>query len=199
MFTGIVTEIGRITHFSRYQKKDNLKVCTQRIAAQSAVGDSVSVNGACLTTTQIKGDILTFDLLQETMTRTDLGVLRVNDCVNLEPALRMGDKISGHFVGGHVDCTGTIRKKNMRTGNYCVEIVVPKDVMKYVIAKGAIAIDGISLTVVSVFRDSFTVYLIPHTMKDTILDTKGVGKKVNIECDQLAKYAAQHNQSSQAQ
>ena len=192
MFTGIIQEVGRVTHFSRYQKTQNLSLRSQKIAQGSRIGDSVSVNGVCLTVTRIKSDTLSFDLLPETVKLTNLGLLKPADKVNLEESLKIGSKVSGHFVSGHIDCLGTIRKKGVLKNNHFFEIAVPSKFMNLLAPKGAISIDGISLTVAEVLRDSFTVYIIPHTLKNTILSDKGASGKVNIEFDMLAKYSQNH-------
>ncbi|MDD5355707.1 MAG: riboflavin synthase [Candidatus Omnitrophica bacterium] len=189
MFTGIVKEIGVVTYFSRYQKAQNLMVHSKLVSLAVAIGDSVSVNGACLTVTKIKSDILVFDLLEETLKLTNLGLLKAGDRVNLEDSLKASDKISGHFVTGHIDCMGAIRKRGIINKNQFIEVAVPSKFMNLMAVKGSVTIDGVSLTIVDVFRDSFTVYLIPHTMSNTILGKKNTGKKVNIEFDILAKYA----------
>lgn len=189
MFTGIVQEIGAVTHFSRYQKSQNLSVRSKVIFKSSKIGDSISVNGACLTITKIKLDVLTFDLLPETVNLTNLGLLKVGDCVNLEESLRTGDKVSGHFVTGHIDCMGAVKKKGIVKNNHFFEITIPSKFINFLTPKGSVSIDGISLTIVDVFRNSFTVYIIPHTLNNTILGKKGPSKKVNIEFDMLAKYA----------
>ena len=189
MFIGIIQEIGKVDYFSRYQKKDNLKVSSKIVSPNSKIGDSISVNGACLTVTKVKSDALSFDLLPETIELTNLGLLRVGDQVNLEESLKLTDKISGHFVTGHIDCMGTIKKKGFINNNYFFEINVAEKFMNLLVPKGSVAVDGISLTIVKVFGDSFTVYIIPHTLGNTILGKKDIGKKVNIEFDILAKYA----------
>ncbi|MFC1645722.1 riboflavin synthase [Candidatus Omnitrophota bacterium] len=189
MFTGIIQEVGTVIRFSRYQRNQNLSVRSEIIPSNTKIGDSISVNGVCLTVTKIKSDILTFDLLPETVNLSNLGLLKVGDSVNLEESLRVNDKISGHFVTGHIDCIGTIRKKGIIKNNHFFDIVVPGKFMNLLTPKGSVVVDGISLTVVDVFRNSFTVYMIPHTLSNTILGKKGVAKKVNIEFDILAKYA----------
>jgi len=189
MFTGIVKEVGLVTHFSRYQKTQNLMVRSKLISSAVAAGDSVSVNGVCLTATNIKSDILTFDLLEETLKLTNLGLVRIGECVNLEDSLKASDKISGHFVTGHIDCMGIIKRKGVVSKNHFIEVAVPKKFMNLITAKGSVAIDGVSLTIVDILKDSFTVYLIPHTINNTILGKKNAGKMVNIEFDILAKYA----------
>lgn len=189
MFTGIIQEIGAVTHFSRYQKSQNLSVRSKIIFKSSKISDSISVNGVCLTVTKIKSDILSFDLLPETVSLTNLGLLKAGDCVNLEESLRIGDKVSGHFVTGHIDCIGVVKKKGTTKNNHFFEITIPSKFVNLLTPKGSVSIDGISLTVVDVFRDSFTVYIIPHTLNSTILGKKGLSKKVNIEFDILAKYS----------
>lgn len=189
MFTGIIQELGKVSQFLRYQKTENLKIRSKVISSCAKIGDSISVNGVCLTVTKIKSDILSFDLLPETMELTNLGLLRRGECVNLEESLKTDSKISGHFVSGHIDCMGTVKKKGFVRNNHFFEISIPKKFMNLLVSKCSIAVDGISLTVVDVFRDSFTVYIIPHTFNITTLSIKGVGKKVNIEFDILAKYA----------
>jgi riboflavin synthase len=190
MFTGIIKEIGEVTYFSRYQRRENLMLRSKIISASACIGDSISVNGVCLTLTKIKKpDILVFDLLGETMELTNLSLLGSRDSVNLEDSLKANDKLSGHFVTGHIDCLGVIRDKGIINKNQFVEVTIPPKFIKLLAPKGSVAIDGVSLTVVDVFRDSFTIYLIPHTFNNTILGKKGLGKKVNIELDILAKYA----------
>ena len=189
MFTGIVQEIGIVRYFSRYQKVNNLRICSKIVSSSTNIGDSVSINGTCLTVTEIKGDILSFDLLAETVELTNLGLLKAGDLVNLEGSLKFNGKVSGHFVTGHIDCLGIVKKKGSIKNNHFFEITVPTKFMNLLVSKGSIAIDGISLTIDSVFRDFFTVYIIPHTLNNTILGKKTIGSKVNIEFDILAKYA----------
>lgn len=189
MFTGIIQEIGTVTYFSRYQKSQNLSLRSKVVSKGAKLGDSISVNGVCLTVTKAKSDILSFDLLPETISLTNLGQLRVGDSVNLEESLKVGDRVSGHFISGHIDCMGMITKKGVLRNNHFFQISVPGKFMKLLAPKGSVSLDGISLTVVDVFKDSFTVYIIPHTLNSTILGKKSVAKKVNIEFDILAKYA----------
>lgn len=196
MFTGIIQEKGTVTHFSRYQKNENLKVHSLIIPSKSKIGDSISVNGVCLTVSKIKSDIISFDLLRETTELTNLGLLKSGDSVNLEESLKINDKISGHFVTGHIDCMGVIKKKGFINNNNFFEITIPGKFMHLLAPKGSIAIDGTSLTVVGVLRDSFTVYIIPHTLQNTILGKKNIGNKINIEFDILAKYCQNTPKSS---
>jgi riboflavin synthase len=196
MFTGIVKEIGKVTYFSRYQKEKNLMVRSTIICSDVRIGDSVSVNGVCLTATKINYDILVFDLLSETIELTNLGLLKVGDSVSLEDSLKTSDKISGHFVTGHIDCMGTIKKKGVLKNNSFIDIEIPKKFLGLLAPKGSVAVDGISLTIVSVFRDSFTVYIIPHTFNNTVLKERKISQKVNIEFDILAKYAINFQENS---
>jgi len=189
MFTGIIQEVGKVVGISYYQKKDNLKVRAKNISSQTEPGDSISVNGTCLTATNIKSEIISFDLLQETTKLTDLGFLKIGDFVNLEESLKFNGKVSGHFVTGHIDCIGAIKKKGIIRNNNFIEVIIPRQFMKYICQKGSVALDGVSLTIAEIKRDSFCVYLIPHTLNNTILGRKSAGNKVNIEFDMLAKYA----------
>jgi riboflavin synthase len=145
------------------------------------------VNGTCLTVIKSEPLTLSFEVMPHTLQLTNLGILRIKDKVNLERALRMGDRLSGHFVTGHIDCLGIIRRKNYINDNLCFEITVPAKFMHYILPQGSIAIDGISLTIVDKKSTTFTVYIIPHTLKNTTLGFKGPSDKVNVEFDILAK------------
>jgi riboflavin synthase len=147
------------------------------------------VNGACLTVVNVRPDILSFEVMPETLRLTDLGSLHSGEKVNLEYALKAGQRISGHFVTGHVDCQGMIRRKSHVRGNLAFEIAVAAEFSKYCLAKGSIAVDGISLTIAEKRPASFSVYIIPHTLKNTTLGFKGPSDRVNIEFDILAKSA----------
>lgn len=188
MFTGIIEEMGEVRQLSRRPQGYCLGVQARGIGAGVRVGESVAVNGACLTVTQVRGDQLEFDLLPETRTTTTLGSLAAGEKVNLERSLQMGGRISGHFVTGHVDCQGVIRGKARQEGNLCFRIAVPPQMMRYVAAKGSIAVDGISLTVMRAQSGLVGVYIIPHTAAQTTLGFKGPGARVNVEFDILAKY-----------
>ena len=151
------------------------------------IGDSIAVNGVCLTLIKQEGPHLGFEAMPETLKVSNLGALKISDKVNLERSLKAGDRLSGHFVTGHIDCQGIIRKKNYLSGNFCFEIAIPAEFMKYILPKGSIAVDGISLTLVSKKSNTFSVYIIPHTLKNTTLGFKGPSDRVNIEFDILAK------------
>jgi riboflavin synthase len=156
----------------------------------SAIGDSVSVNGVCLTVVGKDGNGLSFDLSEETLRSTNLGDLRAGEEVNLEPSLRPDSKIGGHFVTGHIDAAGKIRSKTAVGDMLKFEIAAPESVLRFLVEKGSVAVDGISLTVVDILKDGFTLVIIPHTAKMTTLGFKGPGETVNVEVDILGKYVA---------
>jgi riboflavin synthase len=155
------------------------------------IGDSISVNGVCLTVVRIKAPVVAFDVMPETFRLTGLSGLHPKEAVNLERSLKVGGRMGGHFVSGHVDCAGTIRRKQLVAGNLCVEVAVPAKLMCYAVPRGSVAVDGISLTIVDRKPAGFTVYIIPHTVDNTTLRNKGVGDRVNVEFDMLAKTAVE--------
>lgn len=187
MFTGIIEEIGIVENIKRINNITQLSIKANKIIDDIKIGDSVSINGTCLTITKIEKEVLSFDLMPETLKTTNLGLLKLKDKVNLERSLKLGDRISGHFVTGHIDCMGLIRKKNYVNNNLCFEITTPNKFLKYILPKGSIALDGISLTIADRKSNTFSVYIIPHTLENTILKTKGPSDKVNLEFDILAK------------
>jgi len=189
MFSGIVEELGELKKISKRGNVALFEIQTKKIGEDIKIGDSISVNGACLTLTENKSGVLSFEVMPQTLKLTNLGVLRIKDKMNLERALKIGDRLSGHFVTGHIDCIGIIRHKNYVNDNLCFEIVIPAKFMNYILPRGSIAIDGISLTIVDKRPNTFTVYIIPHTLKNTTLGFKGPSDKVNIELDILAKRA----------
>jgi riboflavin synthase len=160
------------------------------IAPDAKPGDSISVNGACLTVIEKNSGMLSFDLSDETLRSTNMGRLKKGDRVNLEMSLSPDSKIGGHFVTGHVDAVGAIRSKADTGDMLKIEISAPAKVMNFLVEKGSVAVDGISLTVVDVLNDGFTVVIIPHTAKLTTIGFKGAGDTVNIEADILGKYVA---------
>ncbi len=187
MFTGIVEEIGEILSISRRGNVTLFGIKAFVTATDIKIGDSISVNGVCLTLIENKSGSLFFETMPETLKITNLGALRIRDKVNLERALKVGDRVSGHFVSGHIDCAGVIRRKDYISGNLSFEIAVPQKFISNIIPKSSVAVDGISLTVVSRKSASFTVYIIPHTLKNTVLNFKGRSDKVNLEFDMLVK------------
>ncbi|MEW6170127.1 MAG: riboflavin synthase [Candidatus Omnitrophota bacterium] len=189
MFTGIIEEIGIVENIKRIGNVVQVTIRAKKTVEDIKIGDSVSINGVCLTVTKINKDILSFDVMPETIKTTNLGLLHIKDKINLERALKLGDRVSGHFVTGHIDCLGLIRKKTYINNNLCFEIAIPSKFLKYILPKGSIALDGISLTIADRRSNTFSVYIIPHTLENTILKTKGSSDKVNLEFDILAKKA----------
>jgi riboflavin synthase len=189
MFTGIVEETGVVTRIERGAKSIRLSVATKVTAKGAKIGDSLAVNGCCLTIVAIKrGKEFTFDLLEETWERTNFKALKVGSAVNLERSLAAGDRLHGHFVTGHVDGTGVIEKLEKRGKDWLLKIRPPAGLLRYIVFKGAIAVDGISLTVAEVSKRSFRIWIIPHTYDVTALRERKVGALVNLEADMLAKY-----------
>jgi riboflavin synthase len=192
MFTGIVQETGTVEKIARGTKSIALTVRAGVSARGLKPGDSVAVNGCCLTVVKIsargKFKLLQFDVLQESWRLTNLQFAKPGSLVNLERPLRADDEFGGHFVTGHVDGVGKIVRWEKLGADHVLEIAAPPDVMRYVIHKGSIAIDGISLTVAGVTRKSFRVWIIPHTLEVTALHERKVGDAVNLEADLLGKY-----------
>jgi len=187
MFSGIIEELGQVRNINQRGKNALIEIAADKVLEDTKIGDSISVNGACLTIVDKKTGSIEFEAMPQTLRVTNLGQLRIGEKVNLERALKVGDRISGHFVNGHVDCIGIIRKRAHINNNLCFEITVPAEFIKYCILKGSIAVDGISLTIVSVKSNCFSVYIIPHTFKNTTFGFKGPSGKVNVEFDILAK------------
>lgn len=191
MFTGIVEGIGII---KKFEKKTNtrsaakMKVNLGNLARGLKAGHSVAINGVCLTVTRISKGEAEFEMIGETIRKTNLGKLESGDKVNIERSLKIGDRMEGHFVLGHIDGTGKIINIEKLPKEIKLWIELPNDLSKYVVKKGSIAIDGISLTLVDVIKNKISVCIIPHTMKITNLDSKKIGDKVNIETDILGKY-----------
>jgi riboflavin synthase len=191
VFTGIVEGLGII---KKFEKKTNtrsaakMKVDLGNLAKGLKAGHSVAINGVCLTVTKISKNAAEFEMIGETIKRTDLGKLKSGDKVNIERSLMVGDRMEGHFVLGHIDGTGKIIKIEKMPKEIKLWIDLPNDLTKHVVKKGSIAIDGISLTLVDVIKNKISVCIIPHTMKITNLNSKKIGDKVNIETDILSKY-----------
>jgi riboflavin synthase len=192
MFTGIVEEKGRVVAVRPGAAAIEFVVLTRVCGRGLKTGDSVAVNGCCLTVEKIsaqgKAKLLRFALLQESWQRTNLQFTTPGAGVNLERALRVGDRMGGHFVNGHVDGLGSIKRWEKSGKDYILEIAAPADIMRYVVFKGSIAVDGISLTVAAVRRKSFDIWIIPHTRAVTALAERNVGSAVNLETDLLGKY-----------
>lgn len=191
MFTGIIEETGKISGIQNGGNYLTLKIGADKVLKETKIGDSIAVNGACLTVTKLDDHSFEAEVTPETMRRTAFSVLRVGSRVNLERAVRMGDRMGGHIVSGHVDCTGKLVSK-IREGNAVnITFTIPKEYMKYILEKGSVAIDGISLTVAERTEDRFSVALIPHTGEETTILSKNPGDPVNIECDCIGKYVEQ--------
>jgi riboflavin synthase len=188
MFTGLVEEIGTLLAFEQSPAGARLTLRAPLVASDVKLGDSVAVNGCCLTVTACEADALSFDLLAETLARTNLGQLVPGAVVNLERALAAHARLGGHFVQGHIDTTSPVLGFHAVGADYRLEIALPADVARYVAFKGSIAIDGISLTVAEVQPDRFVVWIIPHTLAMTNLRARKAGDLVNLEFDLLAKY-----------
>lgn len=194
MFTGIIEELAVVRSVRRRGNITNLSIQADKCAEDIKIGDSISLNGVCLTAVKTDKHLLNFELLDETTRLTNLGRLKAGEKLNLERALKIGGRLSGHFVTGHIDCLGIIRNKTHLLGNLCFEIAIPQAAfigLKFIVSKGSIAVDGISLTIVNIRSNVFNVYIIPHTIQNTTLNFKGPSDCVNIEFDILAKYHQQ--------
>jgi riboflavin synthase len=184
VFTGLIREVGTV----RSMDDGRLTLDAPETAAGAAIGDSVAVDGVCLTVVERDGAALGFDAVPETLARTSLGELASGSRVNIEPALRAGDPLGGHYVQGHVDGVGTVRSVEPEGESTRVWVDAPLELLRYVAEKGSIAVQGTSLTVAAVDPQGFAVALIPHTLEATTLDELTPGSRVNLETDVLAKY-----------
>ena len=188
MFTGLIEEIGKVVATRASDNETTVEIAAPRTAREARTGESIAVNGCCLTLTSRRGDRLSFDLLEETIARTNLKKLRQNSRLNLERALRADGRLGGHFVQGHVDCVSAIIAFDTKGADFRLEVELPENSRHYVASKGSIAVNGISLTVAEVLPGSFAVWIIPYTKRHTNLDRVTIGDLVNLEFDILAKY-----------
>ncbi len=188
MFTGIIEEIGTISAIIRGRVSASLTIKAQLVNSDLSIGDSINTNGTCLTVTEFNTNSFTVDVMAETMRRTNLDLLKSGSHVNLERALQLSDRLGGHMLSGHIDGIGTITQINQEEIATWFTISADKEILKYVIKKGSVAIDGISLTVADLTDSSFRISIIPHTAKETTLLSKKAGEVVNIENDLTAKY-----------
>jgi len=188
VFTGIIKEIGRVEQVQKTSSGISLVITTERASGDIKIGDSVAVNGCCLTVVEISGKQLSFDLLRETWERTNLQFVASGSLVNLERSLRADGRLDGHFVTGHIDGLGRITRWERAGSDHILEIAPPPDLMRYIVQKGSIAVDGMSLTVATVAEKTFTVWIIPHTYEVTALRDRKKGDAVNLETDILGKY-----------
>ncbi len=188
MFTGLVEEAGVVTECLVESHTAKITLEAQLVHLDAKLGDSVAVNGCCLTIVEILGNRLTFDAVPETLARTNLGGLKPGGRVNLERPLQVGSRLGGHFVQGHIDGKGSVISVTPEENAVIIEIGIPVQLRRYLIEKGSITVDGVSLTVAEVRPDSFTFWMIPHTRDVTILSELQAGDSVNLECDLLGKY-----------
>ncbi len=190
MFTGLILEMGELISLKRRSGGGVLTLKADRIANAAALGDSIAINGVCLTVVSKNNKEISFDLSDETLGATNLGRLKPGDRINLESSLTPASKMGGHFVTGHVDSTGKIRSRETLGDMLKFVIEAPPDILRFLVKKGSVAVDGISLTVVDILKDGFTLIIIPHTAGLTTLGFKGPGDTVNLETDILGKYVA---------
>ncbi len=188
MFTGIIEESGRVQRIQPGKAATGFTLSAPRLARGLRVGGSLAVNGACLTVAEKKGTRLRFDVLEETLRCTNLGSLSPGDRVNLERPLAVNGRLDGHFVLGHVDGTARVRRIGQQGADHVLELALPRKLRPYVIPKGSIAVDGISLTIAALGNDWLRIWVIPHTWKVTNLCQKQKGERVNLEVDLLAKH-----------
>ena len=192
MFTGIVESMGTVVRVLRRGGGARLEVRAPHVVSDAKTGDSVAVNGACVTVTGRFEDTFACDLVPETLARTNLGTLQPGEEVNLERPLRASSRLDGHIVQGHVDVVGTIRSRRRVGAQEMLEVTVPFELTRYLAPKGSVSVDGVSLTIVDVNKDRFRVALIPHTLETTTLGKKLQGAAVNVEVDVISKYVERH-------
>jgi riboflavin synthase len=188
MFTGIVHEMGRIDEIAATPAGARLRLAAPATAADCRIGDSVSIDGCCLTAVAVGGGQIAFEAVAETLRRTTLGGLAAGDDVNIEPAMRLGDRMGGHWVQGHVDGVGEVTAVAPDGDGVLVTFSAPQDVLRYTIQKGSVCVSGVSLTVTAIDDETFTVALVPHTREVTTLGRMAPGARVNLEADLLGKY-----------
>ena len=188
MFTGIIEKTGKIKKITRKNRGYELQIEIEEAWEDLKIGESICVNGACLTLIDFKDNRLTFDVSPETLRKTTFKKISVNETVNLERALKLGDRLGGHIVLGHVDDTGVIRSLKKEGDFYTLIIEIPLRILKYIAEKGSLAVDGISLTVASKKDNTIEIAIIPHTFNNTNLKTKRIGDYVNLEVDVIARY-----------
>ncbi len=188
MFTGLIEEIGSVLWIRATDRGTQLQIAAPGISEDIRKGDSVAVNGCCLTVKTHRNEQLTFDLLEETLDRTNLRTLKRDSLVNLERSLTPNDRLGGHFVQGHIDCSARVLAFEENGADHRLEVELPTDFAHYIVYKGSVALNGISLTVAEVHPASFAVWVIPHTRRHTNLETIAPGDLLNVEFDLLAKY-----------
>lgn len=188
MFTGIITELGTVKLVEKEEKIAHFLISAPETVKGKKIGDSIAVNGACMTITELNDQDFSFDCIEESLQKTNLGELKLGDKVNLEAALKFNQSLDGHIVQGHVDTRGIVEEVSKSEKNCTLTIAIPLEISKYISIKGSITINGVSLTVTKVQRERFSVELIPHTMEKTNLQFLKKGDKVNLEIDIIARY-----------
>lgn len=197
MFTGLIEEMGTVVEMERGVRSAQISISVPSVHIGSKIGDSMAVDGCCLTIIAVNEDTLQFEAVPETLDRTSLGKLRSGDLVNMERPLAADARLGGHFVQGHIDGVGVISKLTPEENALIMEIEAPEKLLRYIVEKGSIAVDGVSLTAAAVSKGSFTVWLIPHTLSVTTLGIRCTGSNVNLECDILGKYVEKFLQSGE--
>jgi riboflavin synthase len=192
MFTGLIQSLAEVADLLPERPGVRLVIREPKLAATSSVGDSIAINGCCLTVVDIAGDCFAFQAGEETLSRTNLGELTPSALVNLEQSLRVGDALGGHYVTGHIDGVGTVKSRRDDADWCTIAFNAPAAQLSQMASKGSVAVDGVSLTLVEVENELFTVALIPHTLAVTTLGRRQLGDRVNIETDVLAKYVQRH-------
>jgi riboflavin synthase len=188
MFTGLIEEIGVVRAVTNGESSARIEITAPGIGADAAIGDSISISGACLTVVSKDNAVLAFEAVPETLARTALKSAKSGDYVNLERALALGQRMGGHFVQGHVDGTGVLRSVRDEDNAKVLSVECPPELLRYMVPKGSVALDGISLTLVDVRREEFTVWIIPHTWDNTSLQYRKPGDILNIEVDMIARH-----------
>ena len=188
MFTGIIEETGTIQSIIRTGEKTRFTIQAEKVLRDTRTGDSIAVNGICLTAVDLTGKTFSADVMPETLRRSSLAMIREQSTVNLERALRLSDRLGGHLVSGHIDGTGTILSRTPEHNAILFKIQAAPGLLKYIVGKGSVAIDGVSLTVAAVSNTDFSVSIIPHSAQNTIIGHYRPGDTVNIECDVIGKY-----------
>jgi riboflavin synthase len=188
VFTGIVRELGRIESVEDTGSGRRIRLRAPETAAAASIGDSIAVNGVCLTVTSVDELLLSFDAVAETLSRSTLGRLRPRADVNVEPAVRAGEPLGGHIVQGHVDGVGSVRALLLEGDGARLDVEAPHAVLRYCVEKGSISVEGVSLTIAELTPETFSIALVPHTLAATTLGSLGAGDEVNLEVDVIAKY-----------
>lgn len=188
MFTGIIEEVGKVKEILNKKGNQNFTIETESILKNKKIGESIAVNGACMTITKIKGKTFQFDAMPESLELTNLAHIKVGEKVNLETALSINKGLDGHIVQGHIDCIGEIIEIKNDNKKFIIRIKIPKKIKKYICIKGSITINGVSLTISKLSETTFSVDLIPHTLENTNLKELKKGDKINLEADIIAKY-----------